>query len=124
MAENRVILALIPDLLFGTRVKETLNNAGYSVLLIDTQKESQSALLEASLELLILDLDASGLLLEDLVSHAKEAGVPVLAFGRHTEGQALAAAKAAGCVAAVARSRLVTDMAELVSKYAKHRAET
>jgi DNA-binding response OmpR family regulator len=123
MANEKVILALIPDLMFGTRVKETLSNAGYTVLLADTQEESKSALLDASPELIILDLDAFASQVVDVVGQAKEAGVPVLGFGRHTESQALATAKAAGCAAAVARSRLVTDMTGLASKYAKPRAE-
>ena len=120
MAEARGvrILALSADLMFATQVRDTLARAGYRVEVVESQVQAVAGLQELRPQLLLVDIAAPGLSLADLVREAGAAGVPVLAFGRHTDKEGLAAALAAGCVAALPRSRLVTEMASLVARYA------
>jgi CheY-like chemotaxis protein len=46
-------------------------------------------------------------------------GIPILAYGPHVEKEKLAAAKAAGATAAIARSKLMMDIPGVLSEYAK-----
>ena len=50
------------------------------------------------------------------VAAAHRAGVPVVAFGRHTEPATLRAAREAGATIVVARSQLVEELPELLRR--------
>ena len=66
--------------------------------------------------LVILDLHVDGVDWQSVVTRAKERGVPVLAFGRHTEAQLLREAREAGCDRVVARSTLVQELPALIEE--------
>jgi hypothetical protein len=100
------IVVIAPELLLGTRVKETLSAVGHEVTL--SPSISGAPLEEA--ELLIADLE-----------HCKPeavvaVGVPVLGFYPHTDAELRQAAEAAGVDLVVPRSRLVREMPELVQQ--------
>ena len=97
---------IAPELLLGTRVKETLTAAGHEVTLSPSISEAP--------------LDGAELLVADLERCKPEAvvglGVPVLGFYPHTDAELRRSAEAAGVDLVVPRSRLVREMPELVDR--------
>jgi len=118
---SRTIVAVITDLMFQSRVREQAAALGYDVRVADGAATLRDAL-AADADLLVLDLHVSGLDWREVVAAAKERGVPVLAFGRHTEASLLREARAAGCDRVVARSQLVEELPALIEELAAGRS--
>ena len=112
------ILAVIPDLMFQSRVREQARALDFEIATVDTMSEATAAL-ERSPALLVLDLQAMGIDTVTLVADAKAREVPVLAFGRHTERDVLRAARNAGCDTVVVRSTFVEEMPQLLRELAR-----
>jgi hypothetical protein len=100
--------ALVPDLLFGSRVQAMLAEAGHDVSLVS----SADALGEA--DVWVVDLTA-GL---DPASVPEGGGAKRLAFYSHVEADVREAALAAGFDMVVPRSRMAREGAALVSALA------
>ena len=100
-------LAIVADLMLGSRVAETLGAAGHEVELVP-------AIAQAS------NLDGAEIIVADLDCEPPEAlvglGAPVLGFYQHTDVATKEAADAAGIDLAVPRSRLVREMPDLVDR--------
>ena len=108
------IVAVISDLMFQSRVVEQAKLLGYAASVAETADELRRAL-EGDAALVALDLHVNGIDWREAVSAAKERGVPLLAFGRHTEVSLLREARAAGCDRVVARSTLVEELPDLIT---------
>ena len=100
-----MIVAYIPDLLFGSQVVQALHGR-------DVRLVSSLDVLEPP-ELLILDLtnDAA-----DRIESARALGVPTLAFYLHVETDVRARAEGAGFARVVPRSRMAREGAALVDQ--------
>jgi hypothetical protein len=100
------IAAIAPDLMFATRIKETLGAAGHDVELAPSMGEA--------------NLDAAEILIADIDTEAPEAlvglGIPVLGYYSHVNSETRERAEAAGIDQAVPRSRMAREMRELVSR--------
>jgi hypothetical protein len=98
------IVAIAPDLLFGSRIEETLSAAGHDVTLSPSASEAP--------------LDAAELLIADLERENPDAvvglGIPVLGFYPHTDTELRRTAEAAGVDLVVPRSRMAREMGALV----------
>jgi hypothetical protein len=101
------VVAIAPDLMFGSRIEETLRAAGHDVQLAPVLAEGR-------------DLESADLLVADLDNENGEAlvglGVPVLGYYRHTEVATREAAEAAGVDLVVPRSRMAREMPDLVER--------
>ena len=111
------ILAVITDLMFQSRLREQAQALGYAVAVADTQKAVDDALAGAP-ALVVLDLQIEELDWRLVVASAKEHRAPILAFGRHTDGQLLRLAREAGCDRAVPRSTFVQELPQLLEDLA------
>jgi hypothetical protein len=100
------IVAVAPDLLFGSRIQATLVAVGHEVTLAPSL--SEAALEEV--ELLIADLEVENA--EALVG----IGVPVLGYYQHTSVETRKDAEAAGVDLVVPRSRMAREMVDLVER--------
>jgi hypothetical protein len=98
-AVARVAL-LCPDLLFGSRLRSALENAGHEVLDPDAQAD-----------VLVVDLTDDA---ESRVAGAAGSSVPVLGFYSHVEQDVRQAAEAAGFTRVVPRSRMAREGPALV----------
>ena len=98
-AVARVAL-LCPDLLFGSRLRSALENAGHEVLDPD-----------ARADVLVVDLTDDA---ESRVAGAAGSSVPVLGFYSHVEQDVRQAAEAAGFTRVVPRSRMAREGPALV----------
>jgi CheY-like chemotaxis protein len=114
------IVALVPDIMFGVRVRDVLDQLGYSAHVYEVAAEAQAAL-TPDLSLLIVDLRGSVEDLTELVSAAKslDASLPVLAFGSHVDVERQQAARKAGCDRVVANSKFSADLPGLVATLAR-----
>jgi len=116
------VLALVPDLLFGSRVQGALAAAGQQVELIGDERRLRERLADAAAptgELLIVDLTDERLdgaaLLESLAGEGLLAHVRTLAFYSHVDIETGARARAAGFDLVVPRSRMAREGPQLVA---------
>jgi hypothetical protein len=100
-----VIVAYIPDLLFGSQVVGALQ--GHDVRLVSSLDGVGTP------ELLIVDLCADA---DARIEQARRLGVPTLAFYAHVEADVRARADAAGFARVVPRSRMAREGAALVDQ--------
>jgi hypothetical protein len=101
------IVAIAPDLMFGSRIDETLRAAGHEVQISPALAEAGAL---ESADLLVADLDEENG--EALVGY----DIPVLGYYRHTEAATREAAEAAGVDLVVPRSRMAREMPALVER--------
>ena len=100
------IVAIAPDLMFASRIEETLRAAGHEVTVAASAAEAP---LDRA-ELLVVDLERSE---PDAVVGL---GMPVLGFYPHVEADLRQAAEAAGVDLVVPRSRMAREMPALVQR--------
>jgi hypothetical protein len=97
------VVAVVSDLLLGSRVEGALRAAGHEVALAPSLNEAPLA----GAELLVADLDLEPA--EALVG----LGMPVLGFYSHVDVETREAAVAAGVDLVVPRSRMARELPEL-----------
>ena len=113
-------LLLSRDLIFTTKVTETARSLGFAMT-----TAGNSALVKAMIErgkprVVFVDLAAGDLVVPArIVEYRAIAGdsVPFVAFGSHVDAGALAAARTAGCVEAMPRSRFSGELIDLIRRY-------
>lgn len=113
MALQKRILALVPDLLAASRIKEAAKSADLRVEVIESRSELDALLPSASL--LVLDLSIAGLDMAAAAA-ARAQGVPVIAFGRHTDLARIRAAHSAGIDRFYPRGRFLDDLAAILQQ--------
>jgi CheY-like chemotaxis protein len=110
------VLALLPDLLFGSKVQGMLAAAGHEVEVISSEPDAWDQI--AGSDLFIVDLcsdEIDGVGLLDTLSTGGELhGKKTLAFYRHTEVDVREAAIEAGFDLVVPRSRMNREGVALV----------
>jgi hypothetical protein len=119
------VLALVPDLLFGSRVQGSLTAAGHDVELISSEGRLRDRLGDSavpSADVLIVDLtnddlDGAGIL-ESLADGGGLKQMHTLAFFSHVDTEVRERAEGAGFELVVPRSRMAREGAELVSRLA------
>ncbi len=111
------ILALVPDLMFGTRIEDTAKHLGYAIEFINAVGDPAATIARVSPSLVVVALDAPRGM--ETIQAAKEAGARVLAFGSHKNVDSMRAAKTAGADQVVARSQMAADLPTLLKKLAE-----
>ena len=117
------IVALVPDLLAGSRIEEAARRLGAQTITAATQSEALG-LLDKNARLLIIDLSEPGLDLAALAQGSRRAGVPVIAFGPHVDDERRRQAQAAGIQRVYARSRFLQDTQAVLVKQMAAEAES
>jgi DNA-binding NarL/FixJ family response regulator len=119
------VLALVPDLLFGSRVRESLTAAGDDVELIGDAprlRERLSAPEEPRADVLVVDLTDAQLdgaaVHESLVENDLLDGIGTLAFYSHVDVETGERAREAGFDLVVPRSRMAREGPQLVARLA------
>jgi CheY-like chemotaxis protein len=110
------VAALIPDLLFGSKVKAALEAAGHEVDLISGSVEAWDEI--AGTDVLIVDLTADDVdaveLVETLATGGELHDVRTLGFFAHVQPEVRERALAAGFDQVVPRSRMAREGPALV----------
>ena len=111
------VAALIPDLLFGSKVQSALQTAGHEVDLITGELEAWDEV--GGIDLLVVDLtspDVDGVeLFETLATAGELHEVRTLGFFAHVEPEVRERALQAGFDLVVPRSRMAREGAQLVA---------
>ena len=112
------VAALIPDLLFGSKVQSALEAAGHEVDLIAGEVEAWDEV--GGIDLLVIDLtapDVDGVALYETLATAGELHeVRTLGFFAHVEPDVRDRALQAGFDVVVPRSRMAREGAQLVDR--------
>jgi CheY-like chemotaxis protein len=112
------VAALIPDLLFGSKVQSALAQAGHEVDLLSSEIDVWDQV--GGIDVLVVDLTTDDLdgvqLVEALGIGGELHGVRTLGFFAHVEPEVRERALAAGFDQVVPRSRMHREGAELVAK--------
>jgi CheY-like chemotaxis protein len=120
--QNRRVVAVVRDLFFSIRIKETLQAHDYMVAVARSQQALDDALAAAPPALIIIDLNFRGIdpptTIAQLKGNPATRGIPILAFGSHLDQASRDAAKAAGADRVVPNSKLAEDLPALARRYA------
>ncbi len=112
-----MILTVIEDLIFLSKVQETAKALGVSIEAASASAAAQRAG-EGTAHALVIDLNhRSGKaveLIRQLKSNPATAAVPVVGFLSHVQAELAAAARAAGCDMVLARSAFVQQLPGLL----------
>jgi DNA-binding NarL/FixJ family response regulator len=117
------VVALVPDLLFGSRVQASLRGAGHDVELIGEPACLADRLHDAPqpavliVDLTSADLDGAGLL-RSLSAAGELSGIRTLGFFSHVDTETRERAEQAGFDMVVPRSRMAREGADLVTRLA------
>jgi DNA-binding NarL/FixJ family response regulator len=120
------VLALVPDLLFGSRVQGSLTAAGHEAQLIGDEARLRECLADDARDarpaVLVVDLtDASfdgAAIVGRLAAERMLDGVRTLAFFSHVDSEVGERARAAGFDLVIPRSRMAREGAHLVGRLA------
>ena len=124
------VLALVPDLLFGSRVQGALTAAGHDVELISEEGKLRDLLADSEVPaaVIVVDLTDEELggagILESLSQGGGLGASRTLAFYSHVDGPARERAERAGFDLVVPRSRMAREGPELVARLAGAGAPT
>jgi hypothetical protein len=106
------VVALIPDLLFGSQALSLLRAGGHEVVLVSALSQIEPD----AVDVLVVDLTAEARERLDQVELAKLGGARKLAVYAHVEADVRALAQRAGFDLVVPRSRFMREGAALVSR--------
>jgi DNA-binding NarL/FixJ family response regulator len=117
------VVALVADLMFGSRIETMLASTGDEVALVADEARLRARLTrDPATAVLIVDLTDAALeriaLVEALRGEGKLAGVRTLGFYSHVDADTRRHATAAGFDLVVARSRMAREGAALVHSLA------
>jgi CheY-like chemotaxis protein len=114
------VAALIPDLLFGSRVQASLEAAGHEVDLVTSEVETWDEI--GGIDVLVVDLTTDAVdgvgLRDTLATGGELQGVRTLGFFAHVEPEVRERALQAGFDLVVPRSRMAREGADLVGRLA------
>lgn len=119
------VLALTPDLLFGSRIQGDLSAAGAEVELIADEARLRARLAETDkpkadvlvVDLTDVELDGTGMVAA-LIAERRLGAVGTLGYYSHVDTHARARAEQAGFDLVIPRSRMAREGAELVARLA------
>ena len=109
------VAVLSVDLFFGMRIRTVLRQLGYTVVLTKSAAEFQDRAESATLGL----IDFNQPIAWDDLTQVIEHGLPVIAFGSHTDVAGFRAAKAAGVSRVVSNGEFNRSLPALAEKYAR-----
>jgi len=115
-----MILALVDDLMFRSKIKSTAQHAGVAVTFAGSREAALSAMRASAPALVVFDLNNMRAdPLGTLAAMKKDAGlasIPTIGYVSHVDVKTIDAARAAGVDDVVARSAFTARLSELVSK--------
>jgi DNA-binding NarL/FixJ family response regulator len=117
------LLAVVDDVFFSARIRETARQVGASVEVVGAAqfaRELEKRLEAGSIGAVIVDLEAPSAvdLISTLKSDARTSGLHVVGFASHVASHLIQAAREAGCDQVLARSAFTRQLAGLLRQLA------
>jgi CheY-like chemotaxis protein len=117
-----MILALVDDLLFSSRIRGALQPSGHPVQFVRQRDAALTAIRDNRPALVILDLDRSSLdpigVIRELKADASLSGTRVIGFVSHVHADKIAEARAAGIDQVLARSAFFQSLPQMAAALA------
>ena len=111
------IVALVDDLFFLAKIRETAKAVGVTVVTCDPQRGS-GGIAEAQPQVIFLDLNSRGLPAVDWIRNLKAdpatRPIRIVGFASHVQTEIISNARAAGCDAVMARSAFTQQLPNLL----------
>lgn len=109
------LIAIVDDLFFAVRIRETARRAGVEIEVLPSARLGDRTAL-GGIDAVILDLSVSSALdvLRALKSAPATASAQVIGFASHVATETIATARAAGCDQVLARSAFVRQLPDLL----------
>ena len=112
---QRSALLLDNDLFFVAKISATLKHAGCTTRTARTLDAFSQGLADKP-DIALVNTAARGVDWRAGIMAAREAGVPVIAFGSHVDLETQAEAREAGATRVIANSKLATDLPGIVER--------
>lgn len=112
----RRALLLDPDLFFSVKVTATLKHLGFTTATVRQAAEWTRRLSAESFDIALVNTAAQGTDWRGAIASAREAGLPVIAYGSHVDTETQAQARAAGATRVIANSKLAADLPTIVEQ--------
>ena len=111
------VVALVDDLFFLAKIRETAKALGVSVLSCDPQR-GVAAVAEAQPQIILLDLNSRALppvsWIRDLKTQPATQSIPIVGFVSHVQEKLIVEARAAGCDTVMARSAFTKNLPQIL----------
>lgn len=113
-----MILALVPDLIFSTRITSTAAALGVTVGVVRSVESLSRRLAEESAGLVLLDFDGEDIEPVAAIAACRAATSPprIVAFGSHVRGDLIEACRRAGADEVIPRSAFVRRLPEILGE--------
>src|SRR5262245_32485904 len=115
-----MVLALLDDLLFTSKIKTTASQLGVSVVFARSAETAIAQMRSTPPTLVILDLNNSRIDPLRTVASMKAdpalSGIPTVGFASHVQVEVIEAARQAGVGEVMARSMFTTKLPEILSR--------
>ncbi len=110
------VVALVEDIFFIAKMKETAKHTGIELLTAGTAEALTEAASAEATSLVIVDLNARGSI--EAIEKLRAAGntLPVIAFLSHVQVELAERARAAGCTEVMPRSKFTRELAEILGR--------
>jgi DNA-binding response OmpR family regulator len=106
----RSVLLLDSDLFFSVKITDTLKHAGYATTTARTEADFASALAKNPPAIALVNTAARGVDYRRAIHLARDADVPIIAFGSHIDLRTQEEARQAGATRVIANSKLAADL--------------
>lgn len=123
MQENKIILAVVDDLMFVVKINDAAKRCGFQVEFLKTEQ----AVLEkaaAKPRMIIIDLNARSVraipLIQKLKADATARSVPIISFVSHVEVELKQQAQLAGADMVMARSAFSTNLPQILQRHTRN----
>ncbi|HEU4783529.1 MAG TPA: hypothetical protein VFS83_09340 [Ktedonobacterales bacterium] len=110
------VILLDTDLFFVVKVRTTLQHAGYDVRTARSLVDFTRRLATDSPALALVNTAIAGVDWRAAIGAAREARIPVIAFGSHVDLETQQAARDAGATRVIANSKLAADLPGIVAR--------
>jgi len=117
---NRTALAVVADLMFGSKIKGAADAVGIRAFFARTEDVLMAEAKNA--DVILLDLGTRWLTPAMITGLKENSTAQVIAFASHTDAETIKAAQAAGADKVLARSAFVIQLPEILRAVAKAQA--
>ena len=104
------VLIICSDLFFGTQLRAAAERCGAHVEVEMQPRKAGLRVQSGHFQHLVIDLEAPGLDLAELIAALPDPQPQLIAFGPHVQEQRLAAAREAGCHHVVTRGQIAANL--------------
>ena len=119
--ESKKILAVLDDLFFMVKIKESARQAGLPIEFLKTETDVLDRA-KAHPALIIFDLNYHGVdplkLIETLKAGHATKGISLIGYLSHVQGELKVQAQEAGCNAVLPRSAFSQNLAQILKRHA------